>query len=286
MLRHVPVYSTACRKAGVQAPRSARFNQAAPLSQGLTRFRLFQSKRHCVAMASDGEQAAFEVYCKGAPEGGNPSTKGTTLDCPFSQRVMMTLGEKNIKFVKQLCDEQDLPKFLGEKHPAGKPLIPVVRDLKEDKWIGESDDIIAYIEEKYPEPKLDTPESCSSVGDGLFPDAFMEYLLAEGAEEEQARSKLETKYKEINDAFAKSDGPFLSGKEPCAQCFKLAPQLYHISIATDKIKGWPIPKKYENIYTFLSAMKSRPCWGPAAPVNDDVVVDGWKTKIKSKKEEK
>lgn len=32
----------------------------------------------------------------GAPEGGNPSTKGTTLDCPFSQRVMMTLGVSTI----------------------------------------------------------------------------------------------------------------------------------------------------------------------------------------------
>lgn len=35
---------------------------------------------------------------------------------------------------------------LGDHHPAGKPLIPVVRDLQEDKWIGESDDIVTYIE--------------------------------------------------------------------------------------------------------------------------------------------
>lgn len=31
-------------------------------------------------------------------------------------------------------------------------------------------------------------------------------------------------------------GPYLSGKEPCAQCLALAPRIYHISIATARIK--------------------------------------------------
>lgn len=35
---------------------------------------------------------------------------------------------------------------LGDVHPAGKPLIPVVYDHKADKYIGESTDIIKYIE--------------------------------------------------------------------------------------------------------------------------------------------
>jgi len=284
-LQHVSLRSTASKTAQSGTLRSSyRLSKDSPLSQGSATARRYHKQRLCVAMASDS-QAAFEVYCKGDPKGGNPSTEGTTLDCPFSQRVMMTLGEKNVKFQKQLCDEQDLPKFLGDHHPEGKPLIPVVRDIQEDKWIGDSEEIVKYIEKKYPNPKLGMPEECSSVGDGLFPDIFLEYLTSEGADEEKARSQMEEKYKEIDAAFAKSDGPFLSGKEPCSQCFKLAPQLYHISVATDKIKGWPIPKQYENIYKFLSAMKSRPCWGPAAPVNDDVVVDGWKTKIKSQKEE-
>lgn len=50
------------------------------------------------------------------------------------------------------------------------------------------------------------------------------------------------------------------------------------------LQGWPIPDKYSNIHRFLDAIKSRPSWGPAAPVNDDVVEDGWRTKIKQKKE--
>ncbi len=34
----------------------------------------------------------------------------------------------------------------GDVHPAGKPLIPVIYDHKADKYIGESTDIIKYIE--------------------------------------------------------------------------------------------------------------------------------------------
>ena len=50
------------------------------------------------------------------------------------------------------------------------------------------------------------------------------------------------------------------------------------------VQGWPIPGKYSNIHRFLEAIKSRPSWGPAAPVNDDVVEDGWRLKVKQTKE--
>lgn len=51
------------------------------------------------------------------------------------------------------------------------------------------------------------------------------------------------------------------------------------------LQGWPIPEEYTNVHAFLKAVKSRPSWKPAAPVNDDAVEEGWRTKIKSKKEE-
>lgn len=46
----------------------------------------------------------------------------------------------------------------------------------------------------------------------------------------------------LDEAFGKNGGPYLSGKEPCSQCLALAPRLYHISVATDRIKvsGSPI----------------------------------------------
>lgn len=230
---------------------------------------------------------AFDVFCKGDPKGGNPSLEGTLLDCPFSQWVMLTLEEKDVHYRKQLCNEQDLPKFLGDVHPAGKPLIPVLYDHQADKYIGESTDIIKYIEEKFANPKLGTPDSTSDAGESLFPDKFMEFLLAEegSSDEEKAKEELRKEYKALDEAFGKNGGPYLSSKEPCSQCLALAPRLYHISVATDRIKNWPIPEEYTNVHAFLKAVKSRPSWAPTAPVNDDAVEEGWRTKIKQKKEE-
>jgi hypothetical protein len=51
------------------------------------------------------------------------------------------------------------------------------------------------------------------------------------------------------------------------------------------LQNFPIPEEYKNIHAFLKAMKARESWGPTAPVNDDAVEEGWRTKIKSKKEE-
>lgn len=38
------------------------------------------------------------------------------------------------------------PRSLGDVHPAGKPLIPVIYDHEANKYLGESTDIIKYIE--------------------------------------------------------------------------------------------------------------------------------------------
>jgi glutathione S-transferase len=244
-----------------------------------------QHQIRAMAGVTQPSDYAFDIYCKGDPEDGNPSLKGQLLDCPFSQWVMLTFEEKGIKYRKQLCNEQELPKFLGDVHPAGKPLIPVIYDHEADKYIGESTDIIKYIEEKYPDPKLGTPDSTSDAGENLFPDVFMNFLLAEGDDEPKAKEELVAEYKKLDEALGKTDGPYLSGKEPCAQCLALAPRIYHISIATARIKNFPIPEEYKNIHAFLKAMKARESWGPTAPVNDDAVEEGWRTKIKSKKEE-
>lgn len=40
----------------------------------------------------------------------------------------------------------------------------------------------------------------------------------------------------LDEAFGKNEGPYLSGQEPCSQCLALAPRLYHMSVATDRIK--------------------------------------------------
>jgi len=222
---------------------------------------------------------AFDVYIKGAPDKGNEDRNGKTLDCPFSQRVMLTLGEKNVAFNKVFLDEDNLPEWLADVHPDGKK-IPVAKDLQADKWIGDSANIVKYIEEKFPDPKLGTPDSTSDVGEDIMPN-MMEFLQApKGSDDEKkAQAQMDKSLQSLEDHLAKQSGPYICGDSVCAQCMAIAPRVYHLSIATKALKGWNKLGDYPHVVKFLDAMKQRPSWGPAAPINDDVVAQGWQHKM-------
>ena len=51
------------------------------------------------------------------------------------------------------------------------------------------------------------------------------------------------------------------------------------------LQNFPIPEEYKNVHRFLDAWKNRPSWTPTAPEpGDDAVEEGWRLKIKQKKE--
>lgn len=230
-----------------------------------------------------GAPPKFEVYIKGQPKHGNQDTEGQTLDCPFSQRVMLTLAEKDVPFQKVFLDELHLPDWLADVNPAGKK-IPVAKDLEADKWIGDSANIVKYIEDKFPEPKLGYPDTTPDVGEDIFP-SMVDFLKADekSDEEKKAQSAMESSLQKFDEYLAKQDGPFICGNHICAQCVAMAPRIYHLSIATKALKGWDKFGDYTHVAEFLEAMKARPSWGPSAPVNDDVVAQGWKMKTEMMK---
>lgn len=83
---------------------------------------------------------------------------------PFSQRVLLTLEEKKIQFNTHLIDVSNKPQWFLEVYPDGK--VPVLKI--DDKWVPDSDVIIAILEDKYPQPPLATPPQFSSVYHPLF----------------------------------------------------------------------------------------------------------------------
>lgn len=235
----------------------------------------------CVAsaVAENVDMAAprFDVYVKGTPAEGNVSPKGELGDCPFSQRVMLTLEEKHVPYRKQFVNEYDMPDWIGEVNQIGKK-IPFIKDHETDKWMGESSDIVAYIEELYPDPKLGTSETTSDVGEGIFP-AFTEFLKAEGAEQKEKEEKLVSELRQLDEHLQKS-GPYICGDKICAQCLAIAPRLYHTRIATKALKDWEIPKEFKGVYTFMDKMESRESWKNTAPT-EQYVIDGWTKKLQS-----
>jgi glutathione S-transferase len=70
--------------------------------------------------------------------------------CPYCARVRIVLAEKGVEYETVEIDLSDRPDWLYEKNPLGK--VPV---LEEGEFVlPESDVIMEYLEERYPEPAL------------------------------------------------------------------------------------------------------------------------------------
>jgi len=70
--------------------------------------------------------------------------------CPYCARVRIVLAEKDVEYETVTIDLRDRPDWLYDKNPLGK--VPV---LEEDAFVlPESDVIMEYLEERYPEPAL------------------------------------------------------------------------------------------------------------------------------------
>ena len=70
--------------------------------------------------------------------------------CPYCARVRIVLAEKDVEHEVFPIDLSDRPAWLYEKNPLGK--VPV---LEEDVFVlPESEVIMEYLEERYPEPAL------------------------------------------------------------------------------------------------------------------------------------
>ncbi|XP_057792909.1 uncharacterized protein LOC131009525 [Salvia miltiorrhiza] len=95
---------------------------------------------------------AVEICVKAAA--GSPDIVG---DCPFCQRVLLTLEEKKVEYKLHLISFDTKPQWFMEVNPEGK--VPLIK--LDDKWISDSDVIVGILEEKYPNPPLRTPKAGS-----------------------------------------------------------------------------------------------------------------------------
>ncbi|KAK9115770.1 hypothetical protein Sjap_014717 [Stephania japonica] len=92
-------------------------------------------------------------------------------DCPFTQRVLLTLEEKNLPYDTKLVDLANKPEWFLKINPEGK--VPVIK--LDEKWIGDSDAITQALDEKFPEPPLATPPEKASAGSKIF-SSFIGFL--------------------------------------------------------------------------------------------------------------
>ncbi|TYG60754.1 hypothetical protein ES288_D07G092800v1 [Gossypium darwinii] len=199
------------------------------------------------------------------------STPNKLGDCPFCQRVLLTMEEKHLPYEMKLVDLSNKPEWFLQISPEGK--VPVVKF--DEKWVPDSDVIAQSLEEKYPNPPLVTPQEKALVGSKIF-STFIGFLKSKdpsGGTEQALLDELSL----FND-FIKENGPFINREKISAADLSLAPKLYHLEIALGHYKKWSIPdtlpytKSYmKRIFSMDSFMKTR-----ASP--EDVIA-GWRPKV-------
>lgn len=214
----------------------------------------------CMADAT----APVEVLVKAAV--GHPDQLG---DCPFSQRVLLTLEEKGIPYEAKYIDTSNKPEWFLEANPEGK--VPVIKD--DGKWVADSDVITEILEKKFPDPPLAAPPAL--VGGKLF-GSFVQFLTSKDASD----GKEEALLAELTalDSYLKEHGPYLNGEKVSALDLALAPKLYHLKIALGYYKKWSIPADLTSLNSYIEAVHARESFVKTKAA-EDVVVKGWEKKV-------
>ncbi|CAL9207458.1 unnamed protein product [Musa hybrid cultivar] len=209
-----------------------------------------------------------EVCVKAAV--GDPDSLG---DCPFSQRVLLTLEEKKIPYDIKLLDVNSKPDWFLEISPEGK--VPVLK-LDDGKWVPDSDVITQILEEKYPNPSLVTPPEYSSVGSKIF-SSFIKFLKSKDANDGSEQALLDELH--ALDEHLKQHGPYVNGENVSAVDLSLAPKLYHLVIVLDHFKGWKVPENLTYVHAYIKLLFNRESFVKTKPAKEEHVIAGWAPKV-------
>ncbi|KAK6933254.1 hypothetical protein RJ641_036148, partial [Dillenia turbinata] len=209
----------------------------------------------------------LEVCVKAAA--GAPDILG---DCPFSQRVLLTLEEKKVPYKLHLVNVSDKPKWFLDVNSEGK--VPVVKF--DDKWTPDSDVITQILEEKFPEPSLTPPPEYASVGSKIFP-SFVKFLKSKDPNDGSEQALLD-ELKAL-DEHLKAHGPYINGEKITAVDLSLAPKLYHLEIALGHFKGWSVPESLTHVRNYMKSIFSRESFEKSKAAKEHVIA-GWEPKVR------
>lgn len=214
------------------------------------------SRKHVVAMAS------LDVYVKGDP------VNNVLADCPFCHKVLLTLENKQVPYTKKYIDFANKPEWLAERS-GGK--VPVINNG--DFWLPDSDKIVEYLEENYPEPSMKStvpPE----VGAKFF-GAFREFLKSSEEEAKAKEAAFLSELKNLDDYLA-ANGPLFGGESLNATDASLAPKIYHAKVALKHYKAFEFPAELKALSKYWDTLTALPTWKNAL-YSEALIIKGWAT---------
>ncbi|MCL7032440.1 hypothetical protein MKW94_018478, partial [Papaver nudicaule] len=188
-------------------------------------------------------------------------------DCPFSQRVLLTLEEKKIPYQMRLIDTANKPHWFLEANPEGT--LPVVNF--DGKWITDLEVIIQALDEKYPDSCLTTPSEFASVGSRIYGyfDTFLKSEDASDGSEQALISELSAL-----DEHLEAHGPYVNGENISAVDLGLAPMLYHLEVALGHFKSWSVPKNLTRVINYMKLLFSRESFIKTQPFDKEYTFAG------------
>ncbi|XXG63329.1 hypothetical protein AAC387_Pa05g1552 [Persea americana] len=199
------------------------------------------------------------------------TTPGRLGDCPFTQRVLLTLEEKHLPYDVKLIDLANKPEWFLKISPQGK--VPLIK--LDEKWIADSDVITQALEEKYPDPPLAVPPEKASVGSKIFP-AFVSFLKSKDPNDGTEQVLL-TELTSFNDHI-RENGPFINGKEISSADLSLGPKLHHLEIALGHYKKWSVPESLPYVRSYMKSIFSLDSFTKTRAQPEDVIA-GWGPKV-------
>ncbi|OMO55487.1 hypothetical protein CCACVL1_27221 [Corchorus capsularis] len=227
--------------------------------------RLTTSRSFTVAMAAT-PTSPLEVCVK-----ASVTTPNKLGDCPFCQRVLLTLEEKHLPYDMKLVDLGNKPEWFLQISPEGK--VPVAK--LDEKWVPDSDVITQSLEEKYPDPPLVTPPEKASAGSKIF-STFIGFLKSKDPSDGTEQALL-NELSLFNDHI-KENGPFINGEKVSAADLSLGPKLFHLEIALGHYKNWSIPDTLPYVKSYMKTLFSLESFIKTRASTDDVIA-GWRPKV-------
>lgn len=192
-------------------------------------------------------------------------------DCPFTQRVLLTLEEKHLPYDMKFIDLANKPEWFLKISPEGK--VPVIK--LDEEWIADSDVITQLLDEKYPSPPLGTPPEKSSVGSKIF-STFIGFVKSKNPNDGTEQALL-SELASFND-YIKENGPFVNGKDISAVDLSLGPKLYHLEIALEHFKKWTVPDSLPHVKSYMKTIFSMDSFIKTRALPEDVIA-GWRPKV-------
>uniref|UniRef100_A0A7S3AAZ4 glutathione dehydrogenase (ascorbate) n=2 Tax=Rhodosorus marinus TaxID=101924 RepID=A0A7S3AAZ4_9RHOD len=190
--------------------------------------------------------AALKLYVKA---GENGEELG---DCPFSHKAILMMSAKNVEYDLEMINLTNKPDWYLELNKNGT--VPTLVDG--DEVVDDSDGILKYVEEKFPEPPLLVDDPTASEATAPVFGAFAGFVKNKDPEkEEELKATFETALDGL-DAHLKKNGPYVAGEAMSTLDFNLAPKLWHAKHALAHYKEYEFPEKFDSVNNYMDTIFS------------------------------